>query len=166
MGYSEINKTSVREDQKLPSFDFIWRNFAPPRVKFFAWLLIQDRIQCKTNLEKKGLLSNATCDLCKIQDEDANHIVSGCSFARSFWRRIGWQPREVQRLWETRTPHRAPREASCPYLPPPMLLGVVEAPSRCGLQGDGAKRRETNCHLQEHHGPMGMSDAEKLAHLI
>ena len=84
MGYSEINKTSVREDQKLPSFDFIWRNFAPPRVKFFAWLLIQDRIQCKTNLEKKGLLSNATCDLCKSQDEDANHIVSGCSFARSF----------------------------------------------------------------------------------
>jgi hypothetical protein len=31
-----IYKTSIRGDQKLPSFDFIWRNFAPPRVKFFA----------------------------------------------------------------------------------------------------------------------------------
>ena len=48
-----IYKTSVRGDQKLPSFDFIWRNFAPPREKFFAWLLVQDRIQCKANLEKK-----------------------------------------------------------------------------------------------------------------
>jgi len=35
-GAGMIYKTSIRGDQKLPSFDFIWRNFAPPRVKFFA----------------------------------------------------------------------------------------------------------------------------------
>lgn len=39
-----IYRASIRGEQKLPSFDFVWRNFAPPRVKFFAWLLVQDRI--------------------------------------------------------------------------------------------------------------------------
>lgn len=39
-----IYTASIRGEQKLPSFDFVWRNFAPPRVKFFAWLLVQDRI--------------------------------------------------------------------------------------------------------------------------
>lgn len=34
-------------DQKPPFFSFVWNNFAPPRVKFFAWLLVQNRIQCK-----------------------------------------------------------------------------------------------------------------------
>ena len=60
-----IYKASIRGEQQLPSFDFVWRNFAPPRVKFFASLLVQNRIQCKANLAKKGLLSDATCDLCK-----------------------------------------------------------------------------------------------------
>lgn len=31
-----IYKAFVRGDQKLPSFDFIWCNFTPPRVKFFG----------------------------------------------------------------------------------------------------------------------------------
>lgn len=33
------------------SYDkFVWRNRAPPRVRFFAWLLVQDRIQSRHNL--------------------------------------------------------------------------------------------------------------------
>jgi hypothetical protein len=37
---------------------FTWQNKAPPRVKFFAWLLSQGRIQCKTVLMKKGVVDN------------------------------------------------------------------------------------------------------------
>jgi hypothetical protein len=35
---------------------FAWKNKAPPRVKFFAWLLSQSRIQCKVNLVKKRIV--------------------------------------------------------------------------------------------------------------
>jgi hypothetical protein len=59
-----IYKASVRGDQKAPFFAFVWNNFAPPRVKFFAWLLVQNRIQCKTNLRKKNILDDDTCELC------------------------------------------------------------------------------------------------------
>lgn len=111
-----IYRASIRGEQKTPSFDFVWRNFAPAHVKFFGWLLMQNRIQCKTNLEKKGLLPDALCELCKLHDEDADHIITGCPFARSFWRRIGWQPKDVCRLWETRAPSRTPREATSTFL--------------------------------------------------
>jgi hypothetical protein len=107
-----IYKASIREEQKLPYFDFVWCNHAPPRVRFFAW----NKIQCKVNLERKGLLPDALCELCKSQDEDADHIITGCTFAQSFWRRIGWKPNEVQRLWETRTPPRVPKEATPTFL--------------------------------------------------
>jgi hypothetical protein len=31
-----IYKASIRANQKSPFFAFVWNNFAPPRVKFFA----------------------------------------------------------------------------------------------------------------------------------
>ena len=40
---------------------FVWNNKAPPRVKFFAWLLSQGRIQCKTVLRTKGVVENTVC---------------------------------------------------------------------------------------------------------
>jgi len=45
---------------------FIWQNKAPPHVKFFAWLLSQERIQCKANLLRKGIVDNADCDDCRV----------------------------------------------------------------------------------------------------
>ena len=32
---------------------FVWQNKAPPRVKFFVWLLSQNRIQCETALKQR-----------------------------------------------------------------------------------------------------------------
>ena len=114
-----IYRASIREEQQLPSFAFVRRNFAPPRVRFFAWLLLQNRIQCKVNLEKKGILTDATCDLCKKNDEDANHIVLRYDFARQFWARIGWQMEQVnsvENLWSTKPPPRTHPKATSPLI--------------------------------------------------
>jgi hypothetical protein len=34
--FSLIYRTSTRSENKCPSFKFVWKNFAPPRVKFFG----------------------------------------------------------------------------------------------------------------------------------
>jgi hypothetical protein len=34
-----IYKAATRGDHGCPSYTFVWKNFAPPRVKFFGWLL-------------------------------------------------------------------------------------------------------------------------------
>jgi len=54
----------------------------PFQVGFFAWLLLQNRIQCKVNLAKKGVLTDATCELFKRNNEDVDHIILSCDFAR------------------------------------------------------------------------------------
>jgi hypothetical protein len=67
-----------------------WQNHAPPRVKFFAWLLTRKRIQCRSNLQRRKVLEDATCEVCGRGDENANHIIFNCPFAASFWSGIGF----------------------------------------------------------------------------
>lgn len=79
-----------------------------PRVKFFAWLLVQNRIQCKSNLLKKNILDDDTCELCNNGSEDADHIISRCPFARSLWEKVGWgsgRIAKVSELWTSSPPH-------------------------------------------------------------
>jgi len=108
---SLIYKASSQSGSTCPSFSFLWRNFAPPRVKMFGWLLTKQRIQCKVALVRKLILQDAKCDICGQEEETADHIISCCIFAQEFWARMGWNADNiapVQRLWETTSPHEAP----------------------------------------------------------
>jgi hypothetical protein len=71
--------------------DFLWQNSAPPRVKFFAWLLVKGRIQCRSNLLRKGILEadGSRCPICDAHLETPAHIMFHCSFARQFWAALG-----------------------------------------------------------------------------
>ncbi|XP_066324143.1 uncharacterized protein [Miscanthus floridulus] len=91
-----IYRTSTRGDHVCPSYKFAWANFAPPRVKFFGWLLTQNIIQCRSSLVRNHIVDDACCEMCGLEDETADHIVSGCNFVRTFWNRIGWAPCQDQ----------------------------------------------------------------------
>ncbi|CAM0870748.1 unnamed protein product [Alopecurus aequalis] len=68
--------------------DFVWSNHAPSKVRFFGWLAVQDRIQCRANLVKKTILraDEGGCPICGAFPETTTHILLDCPFARSFWR--------------------------------------------------------------------------------
>jgi len=68
---------------------FVWQNHAPPRVQMFMWLLTQRKIQCRTNLLRRHVLLDATCEVCNEADETPEHIIGGCTIARQFWEKIG-----------------------------------------------------------------------------
>jgi len=68
-----------------PVAAFVWRNRAPPRVQFFAWLLVRDRIQSREHLKRRRALDDATCEICASADETAAHIMFECESAKSFW---------------------------------------------------------------------------------
>jgi hypothetical protein len=55
----------------------------------FMWLLTHRRIQCRTNLLRKHVLPNATCEVCNEADETPEHIIGGCTIGRQFWEKIG-----------------------------------------------------------------------------
>lgn len=57
---SQIYKASSLRGDSSTLHCFVWKNHAPPLVKFFGWLL-QKRIQCKQNLLKKHTVDDAQC---------------------------------------------------------------------------------------------------------
>jgi hypothetical protein len=92
-----IYRASMHTDVLWDYHDFVWRNYAPPRVKHFGWLLVHQRIQCKTNLLLKHIVDNDVCEICSQHEapEDTDHIISGCPFSRDFWLSIGWEASEL-----------------------------------------------------------------------
>ncbi|CAM0882519.1 unnamed protein product [Alopecurus aequalis] len=70
---------------------FIWRSCAPSKVKFFTWLLYQDRIQSRANLLRKTILEEeaAGCPIGAAPLEMAAHIMFQCPFAMQFWHDLG-----------------------------------------------------------------------------
>jgi hypothetical protein len=77
---SLLRDSSTRPPSKgtrnLPSFLLFGTTSPPLRVKFFTWLLVQNRIQCKSNLMKKSILEDDAWELCNGGSEDADHISS------------------------------------------------------------------------------------------
>lgn len=73
-----------------PAACFVWNSYAPKRVQFFIWLLMQRRIQCRSQLLRKKVDDTALCEVCQQHDETADHIIAGCPFARDFWTKLGF----------------------------------------------------------------------------
>ncbi|CAM0874569.1 unnamed protein product [Alopecurus aequalis] len=71
--------------------DFVWCNRAPSRVRFFAWLLVQSRVQCRASLLRKGILTvgESGCPICRAPLETADHLFFDCPFAHCFWNALG-----------------------------------------------------------------------------
>jgi hypothetical protein len=84
-----------------PFSTFVWENKTPPRVQFFTWLLVQERIQCRANLVVKNVIDSATCALCQAADEDCNHLLFSCPFVAKVWQDVGFpiDEAEVSTLW-------------------------------------------------------------------
>jgi hypothetical protein len=70
------------------SATFIWKSFAPPRVQMFMWLLSQNRLQSRSLLTLKKIVSDPTCEVCGLHEETQSHIFYHCDMAAQFWSRM------------------------------------------------------------------------------
>nr|BAJ96746.1 predicted protein [Hordeum vulgare subsp. vulgare] len=67
------------------SWKLIWKNGAPPKVKFFHWLACQDRCWTAERLARHGLQHHPRCLLCDQAPETTRHLMLECPFARQTW---------------------------------------------------------------------------------
>jgi hypothetical protein len=100
--------------------DFVWRNYAPSKVRFFAWLLSKARIQARSSLRRKRILTaaEALCPIGGLTEETANHLVFGCEFAAVFWRALGFSfpaDADVKRIFLYAAPDAVPAETSTTF---------------------------------------------------
>jgi hypothetical protein len=63
----------------------IWKAWAPPEVKFFAWLANQGRIWTADRLAKRGWPNCGLCPLCKQCTESTEHLFVHCRFTIRLW---------------------------------------------------------------------------------
>ncbi|WVZ66620.1 hypothetical protein U9M48_015811 [Paspalum notatum var. saurae] len=64
---------------------FIWKTKVPPKVKFFAWLVAQDRCWTASRRRRHGLQDHDSCALCDQESETIDHLMLQCSFSRQVW---------------------------------------------------------------------------------
>lgn len=78
---SQLYRSSTHLGSRSEIFDFVWKSHAPLPlpVKFFGWLMLQERIQCKLNLRKKHILGDDTCELCGDSLESCDHPIFHCT---------------------------------------------------------------------------------------
>lgn len=93
----------------------LWKTSAPPRVKFFFWLLMYGKCWTAHRRWRHGLQDACSCVFCDQADETMDHLVLGCVFSREVWERclaayhlhglIRVQERNVMMWWlESRRP--------------------------------------------------------------
>jgi hypothetical protein len=65
--------------------NLVWKTWAPPKCRFFAWLAVQNRLWTADRLAKRGWPHQPTCQLCRCVPETARHILFECRFSKRIW---------------------------------------------------------------------------------
>ena len=66
----------------------VWKIWAPPKCKFFAWLAINNRIWTADRLQRRGWPNCNLCPLCKQVQESAAHLLFQCRYTIRVWRMV------------------------------------------------------------------------------
>jgi hypothetical protein len=65
-----------------------WKTKAPPKCKFFAWLMMKDRIWTAARLQRKGWPNKYFCQLCIRNLETMTHLFCECRVTREIWEEV------------------------------------------------------------------------------
>jgi hypothetical protein len=70
------------------SFQWLWKSKCTPKMKFFGWLLLSDRINTRNMLRRRNFILNSgyNCLLCDTPPEETiEHIFFHCPFSQECW---------------------------------------------------------------------------------
>lgn len=85
---SSAYKVQFLATTRSPMYKVIWKAWAPPRAKFFAWLAIQDRIWTNVRLARRGWPNNGPCALCRREQESIEHLFFQCRYTLRVWAQV------------------------------------------------------------------------------
>jgi hypothetical protein len=85
--YSQVFKNMEAHS----AFQIIWKSRCTPRVKFFVWLVLVDRLNTKVMLQRRHLdvQDDVICVMCNSWEEETiDHLFFNCDFAKECWASI------------------------------------------------------------------------------
>ena len=63
----------------------VWLPFLWPKISFFLWLTVQNRILTWDNLLKRGFTGPSRCTLCMQNEETMEHLLNTCPYSQQIW---------------------------------------------------------------------------------
>ncbi|KAK9153467.1 hypothetical protein Sjap_000947 [Stephania japonica] len=88
---SIFHSLSKGDRQVVSYFKSIWKNGAPNKVKFRAWLICKKMINISEVLQHRWptcALSPHVCSFCANGPESISHLFFECPFTSIFWKRF------------------------------------------------------------------------------
>jgi hypothetical protein len=76
-----------------PVYKMLWKSSCTPRINFFVWFILVDRLNTKTMLRRRRLHieGDVLCVLCDTGlEEDIDHLFFECPFATQCWNTINF----------------------------------------------------------------------------
>jgi hypothetical protein len=88
--YSVALAYSTQFEGMVNSFmmEAVWKTWAPPKCKLFAWLILQNRVWSADRLQKRGWPNCGNCQLCKRVSETVAHILFKCRYSLRIWNSV------------------------------------------------------------------------------
>lgn len=85
-----MTQQPLREQEMLqPSLDVlyqrIWKTKTSLKIQHFLWKCLSNSLPVAGNMAYRHLTKDASCIKCQGIDEDVNHLLFQCSFARLVW---------------------------------------------------------------------------------
>jgi hypothetical protein len=73
------------------SFSWLWKSKCTPKLKFFWWLVLVDRLNTRNMLPRRNykLNSSNNCLMCPSPPEETlEHMIFHCDFSKSCWSKL------------------------------------------------------------------------------
>ncbi|KAJ8427228.1 LOW QUALITY PROTEIN: hypothetical protein Cgig2_028752 [Carnegiea gigantea] len=71
----------------------VWTRTHIPRHAFISWILMHHRLPTKKRISKFKESHDTACDMCNASEEDDDHIIFQCRYAKEVWAHINkWWP--------------------------------------------------------------------------
>lgn len=63
----------------------VWYNGTPPKVQFFMWTAVLEKISTMDSLWRKGFYLPSICLFYYCESESASHLLINCPFSWEIW---------------------------------------------------------------------------------
>ncbi|KAK6131016.1 hypothetical protein DH2020_035243 [Rehmannia glutinosa] len=83
--FPESNSISSSSSGPDPIWKKLWKFKIPSRILHFAWRFLTDSLPSPSNLERRGIVNQHLCSLCRSTDSSLTHLFFLCPISANVW---------------------------------------------------------------------------------